>query len=121
VCLDDQQEVFIGGSYGQSQSYSSDTAAIIDAEVKALCEGCYQQAVDLLTANRDKLDLLVEALLTHETLSRKEFVQLMDEGVMPEITSSEKPRSVREILEQEQANAPQQETPAATEENHEQA
>ena len=120
VCLDDQQEVFIGGSYGQSQSYSSDTAAIIDAEVKALCEGCYQQAVDLLTANRDKLDLLVEALLTHETLSRKEFVQLMDEGVMPEITSSEKPRSVREILEQEQAET-QPEIPAETDTNNEQA
>ncbi len=101
VCLDDNQEVFVGNTYGRSSSYSAETAALIDQEVKALCEGCYQDAVRTLEENRDKLDLLVEALLAHETISRQEFVALMETGVMPEITAEGKPRDLREILEQE--------------------
>ena len=60
-------------------------------------------AVKALTDNRDKLDLLTEALLKHETISRAEFVSLMDTGVMPEITDAGKPRSLHEILEESKA------------------
>ena len=101
VCLDDNQEIFVGSSYGRSDNYSASTAAVIDAEIKQLSEACYQSAVKVLEENRDKLDLLVDALLKHETLSRKEFVALMDTGVMPEITAEDKPRTTDEILEQE--------------------
>ncbi len=109
VCLDDDQEVFVGNTYGRSSSYSANTAAVIDEEVKGLCDGCYQEALRILTENRDKLDLLTEALLKHQTLSRKEFVTLMDTGVMPEITAEDKPRTVQEILQQEQPAAPEKE------------
>ena len=67
-------------------------------------------AVKALTENREKLELLTEALLMHETLSRQEFVTLMETGMIPEITSANKPRSLHEILEeskaQEAAEAP---------------
>ncbi len=103
VYLDSDQEIFVGMEFGQSRAYSEETAAKIDAEVKKLCQQCYDMAVQALTDNRDKLDLLTEALLKHETLSRQEFVALMDTGVMPEITSANKPRSLHEILEQTKA------------------
>ena len=109
VYLDNDQEVFVGMEFGQSRGYSEETAAKVDAEVKRLCQECYDMAVKALTDNRDKLDLLTEALLQHETLSRQEFVTLMDTGVMPEITSANKPRSLHEILEEskaEEAKAP---------------
>ena len=103
VYLDNDQEVFVGMEFGQSRGYSEETAARIDAEVKKLCQQCYDMAVQALTENRDKLDLLTEALLKHETLSRQEFVTLMDTGVIPEITSANKPRSLHEILEEAKA------------------
>ena len=101
VYLDNDQQVFVGMEFGQSRGYSEETAARIDAEVKRLAEECYSLAVKALTENRDKLDLLTEALLKHETISRKEFVALMDTGVMPEVTGAGKPRTLHEILEQE--------------------
>ena len=103
VYLDNDQEVFVGMEFGQSRGYSEETAAKVDAEVKRLCQECYDMAVKALTDNREKLDLLTEALLKHETLSRQEFVTLMDTGVMPEITSANKPRSLHEILEESKA------------------
>jgi len=104
VCLDDGQEVFVGNSYGRSSSYSGKTAAVIDEEVKRIAEECYNKAVQVLRENRAILDLVTEALLKHETLSRKEFVALMDTGVMPEITAEGKPRDLRDIIAEEKAN-----------------
>ncbi len=113
VYLDNDQEVFVGMEFGQSRGYSEETAAKIDAEVKKLCQQCYDMAVKALEENRDKLDLLTEALLQHETISRQEFVALMETGVMPEISGEGKPRSLHEILEDSKAEEPR------TEENSE--
>ncbi len=114
VYLDNDQEVFVGMEFGQSRGYSEETASRIDAEVKKLCQQCYDMAVKALTENREKLDLLTEALLKHETLSRQEFVSLMETGVIPEITSANKPRSLHEILEESKA---QEDAEASVEEN----
>ncbi len=110
VCLDEEQEVFVGNSYGRSSSYSGKTAATIDEEIKRIAEECYANAVQVLRDNRDKLDLLTEALLQHETLSRAEFVKLMETGEMPEITSAGKPRSLHEILEESKAETSKEES-----------
>ena len=119
VCLDEEQEVFVGNNYGRSSSYSGKTAALIDEEIKRIAEECYAEAVRVLRENRDKLDLLTEALLQHETISRQEFVAMMDTGVMPEITTANKPRSLHEILEQAKAEeAPAEEEKAETEGNN---
>ncbi len=108
VYLDNDQEVFVGMEFGQSRGYSEETAARIDAEVKKLCQQCYDMAVKALSDNRDKLDLLTEALLQHETISRQEFDALMETGEMPEITGAGKPRSLHEILEEsKQENNPE--------------
>ncbi len=103
VYLDTDQEVFVGMEFGQSRGYSEATAARIDAEVKKLCQQCYDLAYQTLSDNRDKLDLLTDALLKHETLSRQEFTALMETGEMPEITGEGKPRSLHEILEETRA------------------
>ena len=112
VYLDSDQEVFVGMEFGQSRAFSEETAAKVDAEVKKLAQQCYDTAVKTLTDNREKLDLLTEALLKHETISRQEFVTLMDTGVMPEITSANKPRSLHEILEDAKAEEKAEEKPA---------
>lgn len=83
VYLDGDQEVFVGMEFGQSRGYSEEMAARIDAEVKRLLEECYQKAVDALSANRDRMEKLVDALLKYDTISRREFVTLMETGALP--------------------------------------
>ncbi len=103
VYLDSDQEVFGGMAFGQTRPFRDETAAKGDAEVKRLCEECYNTALRVLTENRDRLELLTEALLQYETISRKEFVELMETGVIPEITDAGKPRSLHDILAESEA------------------
>ena len=59
----------------------------------------------VLVENREKLNMLVEALLAQETLNRAEFVALMDEGKMPDGDEADKPRAVAQILEEARRTA----------------
>ena len=116
IYLGSDQEVFVGMEFGQTREYSEEVAARIDREVSSMLEKAYHRAKQILEENRERMELLVEALLRQETLNRAEFVALMDQGVLPDGTDSDKPRSVREILAQAAAEAPaepEKETPAA--------
>ena len=50
------------------------TAALIDDEVRRLVEDAYQDAIRLLSAHKDELMRLSDALLEHEDLDRVEIV-----------------------------------------------
>jgi cell division protease FtsH len=63
-----------GQSLSLTRPYSEETAALIDEEVRRICEECLGQAVALLESNRDKLDALVHALLEHDTLGQAEIL-----------------------------------------------
>ena len=98
IYLGSDQEVFVGMEFGQSREYSEEVAARIDREVSRMLEEAYERAKQILRDNRDKLDMLTEALVKQETLNRAEFVALMDEGKMPDGTETDKPRELKEIL-----------------------
>ena len=53
---------------GASSDTSEATQQLIDQEIRRLTEAAHLQARDLLTAHRDQLDRLAEALLKSETL-----------------------------------------------------
>jgi cell division protease FtsH len=63
-----------GQSLSLTRAYSEETAALVDEEIRRICEECLSQAVALLTGNRDKLDALVQALLEHDTLGEAEIL-----------------------------------------------
>ncbi len=94
---DDQEEIFLGHSVARQKNMSDKTAQLIDSEVKALVEGAYTYAKDLLIDKRDGLDLLANNLLELETLTGEEIDHLLKTGkvvrhqVKPK-TSSVKPR-----------------------------
>ena len=71
-------EVFIGGSYGKTKSYSEQVAGTIDEEVKAVIDAAYDRCIQLLTENRDKLDAVAEFLLKNENMTGDEFRAIMD-------------------------------------------
>ena len=103
VYLDGDQEVFVGMEFGQSRGYSEEMAARIDAEVKRLLEECYQKAVDALSANRDRMEKLVDALLKYDTISRREFVTLMETGALPDIQDADT-RTTGDVMMQDMAD-----------------
>ncbi len=62
-------------------SYSEKTAERIDTVVQNILQDCLKQVQESLVKNRDKLELLAQALLKHETLDSQEVYELL--GVEP--------------------------------------
>jgi cell division protease FtsH len=83
--------VFLGRDISRERNYSEEVAALIDEEVRQLVESSYERATMLLEQHRDKLDLLAEALLERETLTREEFLALMEGRELPEPQPEEPP------------------------------
>ncbi|HAM70550.1 MAG TPA: cell division protein FtsH [Verrucomicrobiales bacterium] len=73
-------EVFLGREMMRRKDYSDDTARQIDAEVKSLIDGAFQRASDLLQTHRDKLEMIANALLEHETLDGKQVEDIVRNG-----------------------------------------
>jgi cell division protease FtsH len=79
---ENQEEVFLGHSVARQQNISEETARKIDAEVKRLVQGGYDEAKRILTERLTDLHTLAKALLEHETLSGDEILNVM-KGVPP--------------------------------------
>lgn len=75
--------VFLGRDISRERNYSEEVAALIDQEVRELVESSYEKATQLLSEHRDKLDLVANALLERETLTKEEFLALMDGQELP--------------------------------------
>jgi cell division protease FtsH len=75
----DSEEPFLGRSAGQAQTvYSPETAQRIDEEVRNIIDSCYEKAKQILVDNRDKLDLMSEALMKYETIDRYMIDDIME-------------------------------------------
>ena len=76
---EDEGEVFLGRSAAsQSKSFSSDTAKSIDVEVRKIIDTCYSKAKDILETNRDKLEMMMEALMEYETIDADQINDIMN-------------------------------------------
>jgi cell division protease FtsH len=58
---------------GTSRPYSEETARAVDQAVRRIVDESYARALDLLTANRARLDALTEALLREESLDEAQM------------------------------------------------
>ena len=72
--------VFLGKELAQGKTYSEQTAQEIDAEVRRLVDEGYQRASKLIIENRDKLELIANALLEYETLDGKQVEEIVRTG-----------------------------------------
>ena len=77
---DSDDYVFLGKEISQNKTYSEQTSQQIDAEVRRLIDEGYQLAKKLIEDNRDKLDLIANALLEHETLDGKQVEDIVLTG-----------------------------------------
>jgi len=69
--------IFLGRDIMEEKNYSDQTAHIIDEEVKEITDNAYNNAIELLKNNRDKLKLLSDSLLEKEVLSGEEVKKIL--------------------------------------------
>ena len=66
-------EVFIGKSMGHTRPYSEETAAEMDAEIRAIIDAAYQQCREILARYKSQLTAVAEYLLENETMDAETF------------------------------------------------
>lgn len=75
--------VFLGRDYSSTRNYSGQIAFEIDKEIRAIIDGCYAKAKDLIVNNRPLLDKITVALIEYETLTHEQIMKLYnDDGVV---------------------------------------
>ena len=79
---DQEEEVFLGRSVTQHKHVSEETASKIDMEVRRILDQAYVRATQVLNENRDKMELMAEALIKYETIDAGQIDTIM-EGKQP--------------------------------------
>ena len=80
VCLYGMSDEMGTVVYSQEEGayqYSPNIASKIDAAVEKMMNQCMQETKDLLIQNRDKLEIVAQALLERETLDKKDIYALL--------------------------------------------
>jgi cell division protease FtsH len=76
IASDDEQP-FLGYELTQGHEYSEETSARIDRDIQKLLDERHKLVTTILTRERDKLDHLVEALLSEETVDREVLTKIL--------------------------------------------
>ncbi len=75
-----EEHIFLGREFAQPNNFSEKTAQLIDSEVQLIVNTAYDQAVDILKSNIEKLHNLSRALLEREVLDGKQIDQIITTG-----------------------------------------
>jgi cell division protease FtsH len=74
-----ESQPFLGRDFGHVKDYSDDVASKIDSEIRRFVEEAHDEAREIITKHRDKLDLMVERLLEKEVLEKDEVEEIFAE------------------------------------------
>ena len=113
---DSSHSIFIGRDFGTTKSYSEETAATIDEEVKHIFDQAYAKCEALLREHADLLTGLAEYLLIHETIEGDDFRYYCEHGQMPihpDDTIEPPAKVIRRMDEAPVAPQPEEETQPA--------
>ena len=82
----EQQEggVFLGRDYNKTRNFSNEIAHEIDLEMRKIINECYVNAKKIISENMDLLELIANALLENETLTKEQIDHLAEFGTMPD-------------------------------------
>jgi cell division protease FtsH len=80
VTYDERSEAgqYLGMSGYHEKNYSDETAQTIDKEVRGLIDEAHKRAVEILVANKDKVQLMTDMLMEFETLDSTDIKEIMD-------------------------------------------
>ena len=79
-----QGEIFLGRDISTSRDFSEDTAIKIDQEIKRFVTTGNQRAQEVLSANRESLVRIAEALLVREVLDGSDIKLLIEGKTLPD-------------------------------------
>ena len=80
---ENEEEVFLGRSVARQQNMSEETARKVDTEIRKIVDKGYDKAKKVLTEKIDDLHKLAKALLTYETLTGEEILDLVNKNIYP--------------------------------------
>jgi cell division protease FtsH len=72
--------VFLGRDYFKEKNFSDQVAHEIDKEVRHIITTCFEKARDIITTNRELLDLLAHYLVEVETLTKADIDEIVSTG-----------------------------------------
>ncbi|KLN95446.1 ATP-dependent zinc metalloprotease FtsH [Moellerella wisconsensis] len=75
---EEEGQVFLGRSAGNSQHISDETNRIVDEEIKSILDRNYKRAYNVLTENLDILHAMKDALIKYETIDIPQIDDLMN-------------------------------------------
>ena len=109
-------EVFLGKEWTQAKNYSEAIAAEIDAQVREIINTAYEETLQLLRDNDDKLENVSQCLLNLEKLNGEQFERAFNGEVLEYTPLTEAPQAeIKPVLQEAEAKtepaseAPQQE------------
>ncbi len=82
------EQVFLGRDLTRDRDFSEEIARAIDMEIRSTMDDSYKHAEELIICNREKLELIANALIEQETLDAEEIVALMEVKSLTELHSS---------------------------------
>jgi len=109
--------IFIGRDFGTTKSYSEETAAIIDEEVKRLFDEAGKRCEEILTEHKDLLIATAEYLIENESMEGETFAYICEHGgeFPPVKDDTIEPPAKVISYNNEPVGLPETETPAGTE------
>jgi cell division protease FtsH len=72
-----EEHPFLGMKLAQEKTFSEQMAWLIDQEIKAMISHAETRSMEIVAANRSKLDALAEALLLEETLDGQRIDEVL--------------------------------------------
>jgi cell division protease FtsH len=72
-----EEQIFLGREIAQRSDYSEDTAIRIDQEIKRIVTTNYERAVEVLQANRARLQRMADELLAREVLDGEQVRRIV--------------------------------------------
>ena len=99
MSLETVENQYLGGS--TRLNCADTTAAQIDEEVKVLLKECYEEAKSLLRDNREILDKIADYLYEKETITGKQFMEILNKIKNPETeeTNTEEDADTKEHID----------------------
>jgi cell division protease FtsH len=95
----EDHNIFLARDISHPRSFSEETAALIDAEVKRIIDEQLDRGRELLKQNRDKLERIAKTLLESETINGEELNKIIRGEELPQkleksitLNSQEKPQ-----------------------------
>jgi cell division protease FtsH len=78
-----KQQVFLGRDFGEERNYSEQIAGKIDVEVREIIDTCYAKAREILQANWNKVQRMVDVLREKETIEANEVRAILNGEPLP--------------------------------------